>query len=50
MLRVIVGLYLYLYLEDSMLELSTTEEMGMPEEEVVEQMAQILLHGMMRTS
>ena len=50
MMRVIVGLYLYLYLEDSMLELSTTEEMGMPEDEVVEQMAQILLQGMMRSS
>ena len=48
MLRVIVGLYLYLYLEDSMLELDTAEEMGMPEDEVAEQMAQILLHGMMR--
>jgi AcrR family transcriptional regulator len=50
MLRVIVGLYLYLYLEDSMLELSTAEQMGMPEEAVVEQMAQILLHGMLRRS
>ena len=50
MLRVIVGLYLYLYLEDSMLELDTSEEMGMPEDEVAEQMAQILLHGMMRSS
>ena len=50
MLRVIVGLYLYLYLEDSMLELSTTEQMGMPEGAVVEQMAQILLHGMLRSS
>jgi len=49
MLRVIVGLYLYLYLEDSMLELDTAEEMGMPEDEVAEQMAQILLHGMMRS-
>jgi len=49
MMRVIVGLYLYLYLEDSMLELDTSEEMGMPEDEVAEQMAQILLHGMMRS-
>ena len=49
MMRVIVGLYLYLYLEDSMLELDTAEEMGMPEDEVAEQMAQILLHGMMRS-
>lgn len=49
MLRVIVGLYLYLYLEDSMLELDTSEEMGMPEDQVAEQMAQILLHGMMRS-
>lgn len=46
--RSIVGLFLYFYLEDAMLEMSAADEAGLDEDEIADQMADLLLHGLLR--
>ena len=47
--RSIVGLFLYFYLEDVMLEMSASDEAGIDDDEIAEQMADLLLHGLLRS-
>ena len=46
--RSIVGLFLYFYLEDAMLEMSAAQETGLDEEAIADQMADLLLNGLLR--
>ena len=47
-MRCITDLFLYYYLEEVMMERSLAEDLGMTDEQVAEQMARILLHGILK--
>lgn len=47
--RVSVGMFLYLFLEDIMLKVSLAEQIGLTDEDISDQMADLLLHGLLRT-
>jgi hypothetical protein len=47
--RCLVGLFLYYSLEDTMLEMDPSSETGLSEDEIADQMADLLLRGLMRS-
>ena len=46
--RCVVGLFLYFYLEDTMLDLSTSDETSLSEDQIADQMADLLMRGLLR--
>ena len=46
--RCVVGLFLYYFLEDTMLDMDPSSETGLSESEIADQMADLLLRGLLR--